>query len=101
VAFTYDLSTSRGKVRLGLADKRAESAIFTDAEIDHFLSTGGTVDEAINEGLRVLIAAHAAKGDTDRVDALSAVLAQRGGDLPTLSVGEGAALPTDDAYESP
>lgn len=45
MAFTYDLTTNRGKVRLNLGDTVANSGPrpdkrnFTDAEIDHFIST--------------------------------------------------------------
>lgn len=101
MAFTFDLTTNRGKVRLGLADKRAETAWFTDAEIDHFLTTGGSVNEAINEGLRVLLAGHAAKGDTAKVAEIERALAMRGGSMPTVQIGEGNSLPTDDAYVWP
>lgn len=101
MAHTYDIATNRGKVRFLMADTRAESAIFTDAEIDNALTFGSTVDGAVNYLMRVLIAGHAAKGDAARVAALQQALALRGGDLPTLTVGEGAALPTDDAYEAP
>lgn len=81
-----------------MADKRQETAIFTDSEIDNALTEGGSVDGAVNYLLRVLIAAHAAKGDTARVASLKELLTMRGGDLPEVLVSEGAALPTDDAY---
>jgi hypothetical protein len=38
VAFTYDVSTNRGKVRLLCFDRVEADAAFTDAEIDAFLS---------------------------------------------------------------
>jgi hypothetical protein len=38
MAVTYDPSTSRGKVRQMLADTATESAQFTDAEVDAWLS---------------------------------------------------------------
>jgi len=38
MAFTYDPTTSRGRVRLLIPDRIESSAIFTDAEIDTFLS---------------------------------------------------------------
>jgi hypothetical protein len=37
VAFTYDPSTDRGKVRMLITDRNEAKAIFTDAEIDAFL----------------------------------------------------------------
>lgn len=45
MAFTYDLTTNRGKVRLNLGDTvensgpRPDKRNFSDAEIDHFIST--------------------------------------------------------------
>lgn len=41
MAFTYDLSTNRGKLRLRIGDTDSANQIFTDAEIDEFLSTEG------------------------------------------------------------
>jgi hypothetical protein len=38
MAFTYDVTTSRGRVRLNIGDTVQASAIFTDEEIDAFLS---------------------------------------------------------------
>lgn len=47
--FTYDPSTDRGMVRLLIADTRAESGIFTDAEVDAALSRQGTPEGAVYE----------------------------------------------------
>lgn len=99
MAFTYDIATSRGKVRLGLADTQEATGIFTDAEIDHFLSVGGSVADAINEGLRQMARAHALRGDTARADAALAALAPTGGDLPTLSIVYPSALPMDQGFD--
>jgi hypothetical protein len=41
VAFTYDVTTPRGQVRLLLSDVDATTAVFTDAEIDAFLALEG------------------------------------------------------------
>jgi len=38
MSFTYDVTTSRGKVRLNIGDIVSASAIFSDAEIDAFIS---------------------------------------------------------------
>jgi hypothetical protein len=38
MAFTYDVSTDRGRVRLLLNDVDAATAVFQDAEIDAFLA---------------------------------------------------------------
>lgn len=42
MAFTYDVSTNRGKVRLLCFDRVEADAVFTDAEIDAFLSLGNS-----------------------------------------------------------
>ncbi len=52
MAFTYDTTTDRGKVRLLLGDTDSANAIFDDAETDAFLSMGD--DEVL------LAAAHGA-----------------------------------------
>lgn len=46
MAFTYDITTSRGRVRLNLADTDATAYVFEDAEIDQLLSSDGGVDNA-------------------------------------------------------
>lgn len=38
MAFTYDVTTARGKVRLTIADTSATAYAFEDAEIDYFLT---------------------------------------------------------------
>jgi hypothetical protein len=38
MAFTYDVATSRGRVRLLITDTDGDHAIFTDAEVDAFLA---------------------------------------------------------------
>ena len=43
MAFTYDLSTDRGKVRFLIPDTDSASAFLTDEEIDHCLTQAGTV----------------------------------------------------------
>ena len=49
MAFTYDVSSDRGKVRLLCTDTLESNAIFQDAEIDAFL--------AMNTGVRLAAAA--------------------------------------------
>lgn len=97
MAFTYDTATDRGAVRLGLADTSAAHPIFTDAEIDFFLSSGGSVAEAINMGLRTMKTAAALRGDVARVAAIDEVLASRTA-LPTLTVSMPALLPMDGGW---
>jgi len=43
MAFTYDITTDRGKVRLLIPDRTAAQYLFEDAEIDYFLSAEGSV----------------------------------------------------------
>lgn len=108
MAFTYDITTERGQVRLGLGDTTAAAFIFEDDEIDYFLSKGGTVTKATVEGLRVLLAskAHRVKrarvhglsiDDTAQIAALQASITELGG-LPTIGVMTPALLPSDRGY---
>lgn len=52
MAFTYDLTTSRGKVRFKIGDTvkdsgpRPNGSNYSDEEIDYFLTEAGTVDAA-------------------------------------------------------
>lgn len=41
MAFTYDVSTDRGRVRMLIPDSSTSSYVFEDAEIDAFLSLEG------------------------------------------------------------
>lgn len=45
MAFTYDVTTDRGKVRLVITDTDEDNAIFQDAEIDAFLTITKVNDE--------------------------------------------------------
>lgn len=46
MAFTYDLATDRGKVRLLCTDTESSAALFTDDEIDAFLTLDSNVKRA-------------------------------------------------------
>lgn len=46
MAFTYDVSTDRGKVRMLVPDSSATNYVFEDAEVDAFLSLEGAVRRA-------------------------------------------------------
>lgn len=100
-AYTYDIATNRGKVRLGIGDTQEGHGVFTDDEIDHFLSEGVTVAGAIHYGLHVWMAAAAARGDASRVAALRERLAMTGGDLPTIDVIFPSNLPSDQGFTEP
>lgn len=56
MAFTYDLSTDIGKMRLRLADTREESAFFTDAELTYLRNAQSTVDLAVADAARICLA---------------------------------------------
>jgi len=112
VAFTYDLTTSIGKVRLRLTDTQEGSAWFTDAEINTALTDGGNVDGAIVILARILLMDKARRSmkyantegsydDTGQVAALRALISMYGGDgaiLPTVTITMPALLPMDAGY---
>lgn len=56
MAFTYDPSTDRGKVRLLCTDVRETNPLFQDAEIDAFLSLNTSVRMAAAAALEVIAA---------------------------------------------
>ena len=101
MAFTYDPTTNRGKVRLGLVDTHRSSSIFTDVEIDEFLADGGSVDGGINQGLRVLMAHASIRGDQKRVNAIRDTLRLRGGEMPEAQVTYPDKLPMDTGFDEP
>lgn len=55
MAFTYDPTTDRGRVRMRLSDTRPARAAFTDAEIDALISDEGGWRAAVAEGARILL----------------------------------------------
>lgn len=56
MAFTYDVSTDRGKVRLLITDVQAANPLFQDAEIDAFLTLNTSVRMAAAAALEVIAA---------------------------------------------
>lgn len=54
MAFTYDLSTDAGKVRLLIPDNKAASYIFEDDEIDLFLALEGGIKKATAMALETI-----------------------------------------------
>lgn len=54
MAFTYDLTTNRGKVRLLITDIVAADYCFEDDEIDTFLTLGVSVYKAAGLGLMTI-----------------------------------------------
>ena len=111
MAFTYDLATDRGALRLRLSDTNPKGYGFEDAELDYFLSAGGSLDAATVLAVRVLLtdAARRAKSfsdgerqlsysDSGRVAGLQAVLKMYGGDLPKATVIQPGPMPMDSGY---
>lgn len=64
-AFTYDPATDRGEVRMLLADTRAETGVFDDAEIDAALSRQGSVEGAVYQ-LAAFMYSHAIRHSSQR-----------------------------------
>lgn len=56
MAFTYNVSTDRGKVRLLITDVQESNPIFQDAEIDAFLSLNTSVRLAAAAALECIAA---------------------------------------------
>lgn len=109
MAFTYDLGTNRGVVRLNLSDTNSAAYSFEDAEIDSFLSRGGSVNAATVLGLRVLLVDAARRqkafslpgmtySDAGRVAGIEAALKLYGGELPDVVVVSVATQPYDTGY---
>lgn len=60
MSFTYDSTTSRGRVRLIIADTNSASYVFEDAEIDAFLTLqSDDVQLAAVQALRSIVASRA------------------------------------------
>ena len=69
MTFTYDLSTSLGKLRLRIPDDDATSYVFEDAELSSYLTqSGGSVDLALLYLYSTLCSqSNASSGDEIRV----------------------------------
>jgi len=114
VAFTYDPTTDRGKVRLQLVDTVDDGHVFTDVEVDYFLDVGGTVDAATVRGINVLLVDAARrekavgltgtsiddKGRTAALIAARAIYAG-GSTLPLASITSPANIPSDEGFVEP
>jgi hypothetical protein len=109
VAFTYDITTDRGRVRLNLADTDPSAYTFEDAEVDALLSSEGTVSGATLALLRVLLADRARRvkrfsmqglslDDTAQIAAIRALISQYGGDTATVQAVMPSLLPSDEGW---
>lgn len=114
MAFTYDTSTQRGRIRFLTADTREDTAMWTDGEIDLAIAQTSSEALAIVYLCRAKLAHLARLPDSESTpdgsvsragqrEALLALIEQYGGasdHLPTISVGFPASLPMDRAYTS-
>ena len=97
MAFTYDVSTSRGQVRLLIADTNEGTGIWSDAEVDYALSLGGSVNAAVVVLARQRIAQLTRLPDESLPDGTSV---SRAGQLASMQAliqqygGAGGVLPT-------
>lgn len=114
MAFTYDLTTDAGKVRLIIADTDSSAYAYEDAEIAYFLTAqSDDVTKAAYMAVRGLLADRArrvkratmagiAYDDTAQVSALRDLLAELGkntsADMPTITAVSPVTLPMDEAY---
>ncbi len=112
MAFTYDLSTSVGQIRLRIADTIEATHLFSDEELEFFYSSSSTVNGAAIEALRVLLADRARRvrrfadsglslDDTAQVDAIRKAIAALGGSGARLSVVDTAPFPGDGSFVEP
>lgn len=112
MAFTYDISTTRGQVRFAAGDTNEGAAIWSDAEVDWAITQGSTVggsvvvlarqriaqlgrmpDESLEDGRSVSRA-----GQLAAMQALIQQYGGAGGVLPTAQVSFGGYVGSD-AYQ--
>lgn len=64
---TYDLSTNIGKIRLTIGDKDTDDAVFTDEELQVFLTETGSVNLASALALEAWAASYLANVDSEKI----------------------------------
>lgn len=112
MAFTYVVSTDRGKVRLKVGDTNSAAYAFEDDEIDAFLTEGGSVNEAAKLAIMSLLVSQARRerafslpgttyDDKGRVAALKMALDVYGGGIPTVSVLTLGVIDSDSGFTDP
>jgi len=67
MSFTYLLATDIGKVRLIISDKNAADYHFENEELQHFLTSEGSVNLAAAGALESWAAAYALNANTERI----------------------------------
>ena len=64
---TYDLTTDTGKIRLIIGDKDILSPVFTDEELQMFLTAEGSINLAAAAALEAWASSYAANADNERI----------------------------------
>lgn len=67
MAWTYDLATDTGKIRLRIQDTTSTAALFSDEEIAYFVSIEGAVDLAAAMAFETLAARTAAQPESEKI----------------------------------
>jgi len=67
MAYTYDISTDIGKIRLIISDKDIADCHFTDEELQVFLTDEGSINLAAAAALESWAAAYALNASTERI----------------------------------
>lgn len=111
MAFTYDITTTRGKVRFAAGDTNEGAAIWSDAEVDFAIAQGSTIGGAVVVLARQRIAQLGRMPDESLEDgrsvsratqlaAMQALIQQYGGAggvIPTATVSWGGYVGSDAA----
>ncbi|MEL6344725.1 MAG: hypothetical protein AAFV53_16530 [Myxococcota bacterium] len=111
MAFTYSpaLASDRDRVRLNLADTDANAYAFEDEELDGLLASEGGIRAATAAAARILYTDAIRRArrfslnglnidDTAALQHIRQLITMYGGDVATLNVVPGAALPMDRGY---
>lgn len=64
---TYDLATDVGKVRLLIGDKVITDPVFTDEELQYFITAQGSLNLAAAEALESWAASYGANADSEGI----------------------------------
>ena len=67
MSFTYDISTEIGKIRLITGDKIELDPVFTDEEVQVFLTSAGSVNLAAAALLEAWAATYTANVDSEKI----------------------------------
>jgi len=112
MAFTFDTSTDRGRVRRNIGDGDSAAYWYEDVDVDNALAEGGSVSAATVILLRGLLASKSLRAkratvhgvsfdDTAQLDSIRMLLSMYGGDIPTAVVQMGARMDFDSGFIDP